>query len=107
MSAELLSRFDREAKWTAHVGDLKITGDSPAPAESWDGADLFAALTDLVEAGVISIDAVNAAVQVETVYKPRKAGLTALRRLGGRAAEVVDALAQSVEKDRRVTVSSR
>jgi hypothetical protein len=98
---ELLRRLDQNAKWVAHVPGFKITGDTPKETETWDGADLYSRLSDLAEAGTISIEAVNAAVSVETVYKAKKAGLNALRALGGDAAVVVDELAVKVPKGNR------
>ncbi len=101
ISQELLRRLDMNAKWTAHVPGFKIMGDTPKDTEKWDGADLYAALGLLVDAGELSIDAVNAAVGVETVYTVKKAGINALRALGGRAGEIVDELAVSVPKANR------
>lgn len=107
VTAEILSRLDRGASWTAHFPDagIKISGDSPAPVEEWDGAELRTFLLDLVDEGVITVEAVDAAVQTVVTYKPRKAGINALRKLGGRAQEVVDALCRTVERDRRITVT--
>ena len=106
VSRELIRRLDADAKWTKHVPGFKVSGPSPAPKEEWDGVDLYTELSLLVDRGVISIEAMNAAVETETVYKPKKAGINALRKLGGEARAVVDRLASSSEPDRnRVTVT--
>lgn len=105
LTEELLSRCDRRASWTVYEDGVKISGSSPAPVETWDGAELYSALWAFVDAGVLSEEAVNAAVGIETIYKPKKAGIQALRKLGGDVAGTIDGLAQEVEKDRRVTVT--
>lgn len=106
VTRELLTRMDRSASWTMRVeGGLKITGQSPAPAESWDGAELRTALLELVDAGVLAVEAVDAAVETVVSYRPRKAGITALRKLGGDAAAVVERLCVVSEPERRVSVS--
>jgi hypothetical protein len=105
VSRELLSRFDREASWTHRFDDLKIVGQSPAPSEEWDGAELRQALLEHVDAGRLSIEAVDAAVETIVSYKPRKAGITALRKLGGPIAETVNRLARTAERERRVSVT--
>jgi hypothetical protein len=105
VTTEILARLDKNAEWTAHLPGLKIRGDSPQPVEEWDGAQLREALLELVDEGVLAIEAVDAAVETIVSYKPRKAGINKLRKLGGRVAEVVDSLKRASEKDRRVTVS--
>jgi hypothetical protein len=105
VSRELLSRMDREASWTLRADELKIVGQSPAPSEEWDGAELRQALLEHVDAGRLSVEAVDAAVETIISYKTRKAGITALRKLGGPIAETVNGLARTAERERRVTVS--
>lgn len=102
---ELLARMDRQAKWTEHVAGLKLVGSSPAPSDEWDGAELRTTLLELVDAGVLSIEAVDAAVETRVTYHPKKGGVNALRKLGGQVAQVVDQLARPVEKERHVRVS--
>jgi hypothetical protein len=84
---------------------LKITGQSPAPVEEWDGLELRTALLDLHARDHIELAAVYAAVEAVTTWKVRKAGITALRKLGGEVAETVDRLCQRSERERRVSVS--
>lgn len=105
VSQELLFRMDKGAAWTLHGRGLKISGDSPAPVEAWDGAELRTALLELVDDGVLAVEAVDAAVETVVTYKPRKAGINALRKLGGRVGEVVDGLAVKAEKTRSVRVT--
>lgn len=108
VSAEILARMDhRGTGWTETIGDLKISGDSPAPREDWDGAELFAELNALVDEGVIGVEAVNVAVETVITYKVRARGVAILRKLGGRVAEVVDGCARLVERERRVVVTQR
>jgi hypothetical protein len=107
VSGELLSRLDKTASWTQHFPErgIKISGDSPAPSEQWDGAELREFLLELVDDEVITIEAVDAVVETVISYKVKKAGINSLRKLGGRAGEVVDALCREQERDRRITVT--
>jgi hypothetical protein len=107
VTSELLRRMDRGAAWTVRVGQFKLTAPSPAPVEEWDGVELRAALLELVDDGTLDIAAVDAAVETVITYKPRKAGITALRKLGGRVAETVNGLAREAEKARYVKVEQR
>ena len=105
VTRELLSRMDRSASWTVYEGGLKLSGSSPKPSEEWDGVELYNALWDFIDSGELSPAAVEAAVAVETIYKPQKRGIEALRKLGGDIAETIDGLAREVVRDRRITVS--
>jgi hypothetical protein len=62
-------------------------------------------LEELVADGLLSMEAVDAAVEVVTGFKARAAGISALRKLGGVVAEAVEECSVSVEKPRRVSVS--
>lgn len=105
VSRELLARMDKSASWTMRLEGVTITGQSPAPAEEWDGAELREALLALVDDGLLTIEAVDAAVETVVTFKARKAGISALRKLGGEVAGVVNRLCRSEERERRVTVS--
>jgi hypothetical protein len=105
VTRELLARLDKDASWTLYEDGLKIVGQSPAPVKEWDGAELRSALLGLVDEGVLSIEAVDAAVETIVTYKPRKAGIGKLRKLGGRVKATVDELARESEPRRSVTVS--
>jgi hypothetical protein len=105
ISREILNRQDRMASWTMRLDGVKVTGQSPQPSEEWDGAELHEALMALVDRDLLSVEAVDAAVETVVTYKPRKAGITALRRLGGEVAATVNRLCRSEEKERRVSVS--
>lgn len=102
---EMVYRMDRAAKWTLHAGPYKLTSSSPSPTEDWDGAALHSALSVLVDDGKLSIEALDAAVETVISYKPRKAGINALRKLGGEVRIAVDALKRETPKgERRVRV---
>lgn len=102
---EILKRMTFNARYTEHVGGLKLTGSSPKPEEVWDGATLRAALMDFVDCGTLSIEAVDAAVEQQISWKCRKRGIDSLRSLGGEIAETIEGLKSVQEKDRRVQVS--
>jgi hypothetical protein len=105
VNRELVRRMDHAAKWTVHAAGLKLRAPSPKPTEEWNGAELRAGLLALVDAGDLAIEAVDAAVETVTDYKVHKAGINALRSLGGRAAAIVDELAtRPPEKERYVSV---
>lgn len=105
IDAEVLSRMDRQARWTLRVEGYELTAPSPAPKTEYpDAAALHAALMDFVDSGDLTVEAVDAAVEQVLTYKPRKAGIEALRKRGGRIAEVIAAHEQQVEPARRVTI---
>lgn len=104
VNRELLSRMDRQARWTLPAGDYKLSAPSPEPSQEFDGAELYDVLCALVEEGEITMDAVNAAVEIQHTYKVRAAGVKALRKLDG-VREVIDRHATPVEKARYVKVS--
>lgn len=104
VNRELLARLDKNASWTQQAGDYKLSAPSPATGEEWDGAGLYAALCDLKDSGVISMDAVNLAVEIQHVYKVRKVGVNSLRKLPG-VGQVVDRYCTPAEpKARYVSV---
>lgn len=78
---------------------------SPAPAEEWDALAARSELLELVDEGVLGIEAVDAAFEPVVTYKPRKAGINALKKLGGRVAEILASHSHEVERERYVTVS--
>lgn len=102
---ELIRRMDAEATWTHRAGGYKITAPSPKPKDEWDGERLHAVLVEYVEADVISVRAAGEAVEQETVYKPRVAGINKLLKLGGDLAEAILACRTQVPPDRRVRVT--
>lgn len=103
----ILARMDRDASWTLREGDFEISGDGPGRV-SYDGDELAEVLAGLVEEGLISAQAAEAACETVTTYKPKARGINALRKLGGSVAEVIDSLAEPVpEERRRVSVKRR
>ena len=104
-SREVLRRQDREAKWTTPAGGYVLKGSSPTPTEEWDELALREDLYQLVDNGVITEEAADAAVETVVTYKVRKAGINALRKLGGAVAETVDKHCREVEKTRYISVS--
>lgn len=108
IQGELRARMDKNAKWTEHLpGGLKMSVPSPAPEEVWDGVELHSRLLNLVDEGLLSIAAVQAAVSQEVKYTVRKAGINALRKAGGPAAEIVNELAEEMPKARYVRVERK
>lgn len=105
---ELLVRLDRDGKWTLHLENgLKVSAPSPEPTEEFDELALRAALLELADEGVLTVEAVDRAIEPVVTYKAHKNGLNALRKLGGRVKAVIDAHASEVVKDRRITVGRR
>lgn len=109
VTGEVLARMDRQGLWTLEDVEtgIRLRGASPAPVEEFDAPALRDALLELVDEGVLEAAAVDRAIEVVVEYKPRKAGLAALRKLGGRVAAAVDAHARQVEKRRYVNVERR
>lgn len=107
LDEHILAMMDRQAKWTLHAGSYKLTGQSPAPkTEIPDPAALKAALSELVDQGVLDAGAVDTAVETVITYKPSVRGLNALRKHPA-AAPVIEAHEQQVDPVRRVSVSMR
>jgi hypothetical protein len=104
VSAEILQRQDAAASWTTHVNGLTLTGASPAPSEEFDELALRESLWQLVDEGVITVEAADNAVETVVTYRVRKAGITALRKLGGRVADAINQHATEVPKRRSVRV---
>ncbi len=106
---ELLARMDREASYTLRAGDLEIKGDGPKPPVEYDAVELREALQEYVDAGVITADALERAVERQPItYKPRAQGLQALEKLGGGVVQAIQR--HSRPKDdyqRRVSVKSK
>jgi hypothetical protein len=107
VSREILKRMDQQVSWTINLpGEgLKLTGLSPDPVKSYDGPALRDALYELVDEGLLTIDAVNAAVETVVISKPRMHAIANLRKLGGRVKETVDSYETETPRDRRVSVS--
>lgn len=103
--AELLSRMDREARYTLRIGDLELKGDGPEPPTEYDAQELREALTEFVDGDVISQEALDRAVEPVVTFKPRANGLKALLRQGGELAETINRHARPRDNyDRRVGV---
>lgn len=105
IDAEVLARMDRNAKWTIKTeGGLELTAPSPASKSEYDAGALHAALMAFVDDGLLSVEAVDAAVEQVLTYKPRVRGIEALRKRGGAIADVIAEHETQVEPTRRVTV---
>lgn len=102
---ELLRRMDASADWTLHLPGMKLSAPSPAPAEEFDELALREDLLELVDAGRLSIEAVDRAIETVITYKAHKAGINALRKVPG-LAEVIARHTRTVEKRRYVTVTT-
>jgi hypothetical protein len=103
---ELTDRLDREAKRSATVGGYKLTVTAPTVRQT-DEIGLRAALLKLVDDGVLSDAAVDAAVEVVEVVKARRSGINALHKhANDRVRQVAGDYDQEVpNQSRRVTVN--
>lgn len=101
---ELLRRLDHDACWTARVEGFEITAPSPAPTVEYDVDKLRATLDELVDDGYIGQGAAQAAVKVETSYKPVVAKLNALKKVAPEVARRIEECGTEVEKRRYVRV---
>lgn len=101
---ELLERMDHEGVWTVHVPGFTVKGNGPG-AVDYDGEELARRLRRLVKAGVISQGAMTNAVERVPVWKPKKAGINALLKLGGAITEAVEACGTPSTKPRNVSVT--
>lgn len=105
VSEELHRRMDANAKWTLRDGEFEIRGQSPD--RSVYSEELRGALEALVAEGLISQEACDAAYEPVVTYKPRARGLNALRKLGGKVAEVIAEHTLPDQRPRRITISRR
>lgn len=101
----LTSRLDHEARRSATVGSYRIEGSAPDEWET-DAKPLRAELLAFVEAGVLSTDAVDRAVEVVEDLEVSRAGVNALRNHPDeQVRQVVEKYDRKVPaKRRRVTV---
>lgn len=104
VTREILSRMDREARWSGVVGDYAITGDGPTKPTEYDAEALYNALTEYVDSGAISEAALDAAIERRYSYKAKHRGIQALARLGGHISETILQHSSEVEKTRSVQV---
>lgn len=105
IDAEVIGRMDFHRKWTMHAGEYTMTAPSSDPVvEIPDPAALHSELMAFVDAGEVSIEAIDAAVEQVITFKARKRGLDALRKGGGEIAEVIAKHEKQVMPPRRVTV---
>jgi hypothetical protein len=104
VSREVHSRMDRDARWTVEVGGYRVSGASPSRV-TYDGDRRELVLVELVASGEISEAAAAAALEVQTIRKPRAVGINALRKISPSVAAAIDATATPVDPDsRRLTV---
>lgn len=96
--------MDRQRRWTLDAGPFKLVGKSDAPEVVYDVERLAAVLTELVDDGTITTDAMDSALEVVTTYKVKKAGINALRK-SPRLAEAIDSCGEErAVEGRRLTV---
>lgn len=105
VSEEILRRQDADASWTTRAGDYELKGASPQPKTEWDAEALKIILFDLMSEGLISVNAADAALKTETVYKPQPKGLNALMKLGEGIKERLLPAKTKTAKRRYVSVS--
>jgi hypothetical protein len=107
VAAVVIPEFDRQRKWTVDAGPYKLSAPSDASEEVFDVDALSFALTQLVDDGVISSDAMDAACELVQTWKVKKAGLNALRK-SPKLAEVIDGCVSLREPEgRKVRVSRK
>jgi hypothetical protein len=104
VSVEIHRRMDMARKWTMAAGDYVLAGKSDALVTEYDPDLLAVVLTQLVDEGAITPDAMDEALESVSTWKVRKAGINALRK-SAKFAELIDACGTEKEPEgRRVTV---
>lgn len=107
VSDEVLRRQDHAGEWTTRAeGGWVLKGQSPEPVKEYDELALRSELLELVDRGVLNIEAVDRAVQTNITYKAREDGLNRLRKLGGEVAEIVERHTHRSERRRYVSVQN-
>lgn len=106
VDAELTARLDKEAKRSATVGDYKLQVTGPTVKHT-DEVGGRAAMLKLVEEGVLSEAAVDAAFEEVPTIKARRRGINALHKHADpRVRETIAQYDRDVENPtRRVTVN--
>lgn len=105
LGAEMLSRMDDNAEWTASSRGVKVSAPSPtAGTTSWDAEALHNVLDDLVKAKVITKAAALRACKVNVEHVPVVAGIKALLKNPKAAPAVLTAQRTSAAPRRKVTV---
>lgn len=105
LDAELVRRADYNA--TAHldirgIGRVTVTG--PKDEEVWDVEKLRETLRTLVADGNISDSAAYSALERVVTWKPKVAGLNALRKLGGEIEARIEVCCDRQPPVRRATL---
>lgn len=104
LNEEVLDRMDRNAEWTLRFGKGKLTAPSPR-GDGYKGEALRANLLPLVKEGVITEQALDAAVREDTDWKPMKGGIKKLLAAGDeRVARAIELSAEPDERPRSVRV---
>jgi hypothetical protein len=107
VAAVVIPEFDRQRKWTVDAGAFKLSAPSDAPEEVFDVDALAAVLTELVDAGTITGEAMDAACEQVVEWKVRKVGINALRK-SPKLAEVIDGCVSLRDPEgRKVRVSRK
>lgn len=104
VSAECHRRMDFEGCWTLRDEGYEVKGQGPGKV-TFDAEALREDLQKLVQREVISQGAADKAVRPEITYKAMKSGISALEKLGGEVAEVIEAHRRPDESSRRLTIS--
>jgi hypothetical protein len=113
VAAEAIRRMDRNVEWTLRAGPYQLSTRSPEATtrygpkqkrEWYDGMGLRSDLLALVDEGVLTIEAVDAACEVEVICRVKTGGVNKLLKLGGEVAQVVQRHAYPEEPSRYVSV---
>jgi hypothetical protein len=104
IDAAVIDRMRRRGEWTLRDGQYTLQASKAGGGVEYDGPALHAALSELVDDGVLDIDAVNNAVVTEVVYKPQAGALKKLAQMNPEAADVIAEHSQETPETRRVSV---
>lgn len=100
ISTEVHERMDKQRKWTMAAGPFKLTGKSDAPEVEYDPDRLAAVLTQLVDEGEITRDAMDEAIEPLVGWKVKRAGINALRK-SPRFAPLIDSCGEEKPPENR------
>lgn len=105
VNRELLSRLDKSANWTRHLGNgYTLSAPSSEPSMEYDAEPLYWALQAAMERGEITSDAFDAAVQQVVDYKVKAAGLKRLAKVSPELRSLILEHSREAEKNRYVSV---
>ena len=105
LAAEIARRCDANRSWTVEEDGWKVSIKSDALVAEWDVTELQSILFDLVEEGLIALDASRRAVTSKVEWKAVASGVNALMKSPALAERLESARRMVEPTDRRLSIA--